>query len=819
MLDASGDSGKSNVTAGKPVSALREGAAGGDIRIGGDYLGQGDTPTALNLYVDSGVLVMNDALTTGDAGRSIFWADGTTQFYGNVYARAIGGHPIDPLTGNVMRDGFIPHGYGAGGFVETSGHVNLDADGYVNLSSASGEMGTYFLDPANITIYGNVSPTFVSTDSSINLAPNLRMWLDASDTSQVTLTYSNNAVATTASGTIGTNTITTAANVSTALAPGARIRIGGAGATTTAVTMGADTYTIASVAGTTITTVEPLTATYALGTSFFRGLVSGLGDKSGQGNNAAQATASRMPLWVSNGMNGLGTASFDGAVGGDLMAITLAIPADFTFFSADVKRQQTTDAGSAIRPIFSTVEPGTGLQFGVFRDNFAPNSALTASWYGGSAGNNTGAGTWALNAAHIAYVYMNNGGGANNVTLGLSGTSSTFTQTVTALPATSYIGGENTVGARRFNGNISDAIMYNGALGTDSRAIVDQYESAKWGIALTPPGTGATEVAKATAADGYSVFTTRYLERLAQSANVSLQATNNITLDLKGDTLNIGTAARSLTLTAGNQITAASAGNITTNGGDITLNAPGGVNLAANTVLNAGTGSIILNNRVTAATGDMTFVGARFVNNAGASALSAPAGRWLVYTTDPGNNAEGGIVSNFLRFSCAYGGSCPALGTGNGFLYSNPQPVSGGGGGSSGGTGGTGGTTPDIVTPPSPTPAPEVEVPSPLPPVIPVPPVVGTPAAPPVSSPAIDLHDLPRINNTAPIKVIAHTRIGAASAKSESQSPHHAPEALISEGAKVPSISGELLTYTSDLLTLLDCPEQSGDMSCKALRK
>lgn len=41
---------------------------------------------------------------------------------------------------------------GDGGFVETSGHGHLDAGGYVDLTASNGNRGTYFLDPAKITI-------------------------------------------------------------------------------------------------------------------------------------------------------------------------------------------------------------------------------------------------------------------------------------------------------------------------------------------------------------------------------------------------------------------------------------------------------------------------------------------------------------------------------------------------------------------------------------------------------------------------------------------------------------------------------------------
>src|SRR5262249_44472751 len=99
-----------------------------------------------------------------------------------------------------------------------------------------------------------------------------------------------------------------------------------------------------------------------------------------------------------------------------------------------------------------------------------------------------------------------------------------------------------------YSGVIEEILAYNTALPTNAQALSNQYQSARWGIALTPPGTGATEAAKAMASDGYSSFTTRYLERLSQSADIALQATNSITLDLKGDTLALAND-RSLSLT------------------------------------------------------------------------------------------------------------------------------------------------------------------------------------------------------------------------------------------------------------------------------
>jgi len=133
ILNASGNEGVSGTTDGKEVSAEREGSAGGDIQIGGDYKGGGTTPTAETLYVAPRARIYNDALRTGDAGRTIFWADEKTTYLGKVFARALG------IKGN-------------GGFVETSGAQDLIARGYVDLGAKNGMLGTWLLDPTDVVI-------------------------------------------------------------------------------------------------------------------------------------------------------------------------------------------------------------------------------------------------------------------------------------------------------------------------------------------------------------------------------------------------------------------------------------------------------------------------------------------------------------------------------------------------------------------------------------------------------------------------------------------------------------------------------------------
>src|SRR5205085_884220 len=47
--------------------------------------------------------------------------------------------------------------------------------------------------------------------------------------------------------------------------------------------------------------------------------------------------------------------------------------------------------------------------------------------------------------------------------------------------------------------------------------------------------------------------------------------------------------------------------------------------------------------------------GRNFINAAGASAISAGNGRWLIYSTDPAGDTLGGLASNFIQYNSTYG--------------------------------------------------------------------------------------------------------------------------------------------------------------------
>ncbi len=109
---------------------------GGAVYVGGNYLGQGNRPSALYNIVQSNTNILANATEVGNGGTVIVWADKHTDFTGNIQAKggALGGN---------------------GGFVETSGKEILSGGGAVDASAANGLSGTWLLDPYDITITGS----------------------------------------------------------------------------------------------------------------------------------------------------------------------------------------------------------------------------------------------------------------------------------------------------------------------------------------------------------------------------------------------------------------------------------------------------------------------------------------------------------------------------------------------------------------------------------------------------------------------------------------------------------------------------------------
>ncbi|MBX3490636.1 filamentous hemagglutinin N-terminal domain-containing protein [Parvibaculum sp.] len=140
-------------------------AGGGTVLIGGDVGGGRPSAvastnskamphsqvisTASTVAIDEASAIDASAKLSGDGGKVVVWADGTTDFAGSIEAR-----------GGASR--------GDGGFVEVSGHQQLAFAGSVDAGASNGKSGTLLLDPQDITI-GNTG-TWIVTPSALTAA-------------------------------------------------------------------------------------------------------------------------------------------------------------------------------------------------------------------------------------------------------------------------------------------------------------------------------------------------------------------------------------------------------------------------------------------------------------------------------------------------------------------------------------------------------------------------------------------------------------------------------------------------------------------------
>lgn len=119
---------------------------GGNIRIGGEYKGQGTLPNANFTFISPDSHLRADALTAGNGGRVILWSEQASRIYGSIGVR-----------GGIAG--------GNGGFVETSSRGFLDVTTAPDLAAPAGVGGTWLIDPNNITIVNGLTLLGISTSS------------------------------------------------------------------------------------------------------------------------------------------------------------------------------------------------------------------------------------------------------------------------------------------------------------------------------------------------------------------------------------------------------------------------------------------------------------------------------------------------------------------------------------------------------------------------------------------------------------------------------------------------------------------------------
>lgn len=592
VIDAVGKSGEVGKLDKQNPSAERPGSAGGSVKIGGDYLGKGDTPAAKAVFVKQDAKIHVDSLDMGDGGRVILWSDGTTTFEGKITGKG------------------APNG-GDGGFVETSGKEELHATGTVDLTSEKGKSGTYLLDPNAILIYGNMTgPGFVGNiglhsrdtyqDANGNtvyiamddFAHGLNIWLDGSNASGISLLFQNDDIAaSTATGNIGSNTITTSTDISGYLKPGMVIGLDvPLGTTSTANSLPNSTYEVDSVSGGTVTLKSNLTRTYS-GAQISRALISSWSSKQGTAL-AVQSNTSMMPKWLksSNSANGNGGAYFDGVD-------------DFMHLASD---SDPANLGKNVIPygnsryymlsvVQSDLENTNAGIIGSGQMDGTANASNTLNFFnnGGFAQflNDYGVNMYWSTIGSISHTQMN----MVDASLSSSGAVRMFVNVDTTenqgpfgnpnMSNRNSTNINNKIGVTDhgyLNGSIYDVAVYSRDIAANqtltniydagySVPLLRQFFARKYNTPLL--GYSQSQYGNEL---NYSVnngqttyFTTKYLEYLSNMADISI-ASVWLALDLQGDTLNIA-PGRSFTANVNAIANQVSPGTIQTNGGDVSI--------------------------------------------------------------------------------------------------------------------------------------------------------------------------------------------------------------------------------------------------------
>ncbi|MHB1183770.1 MAG: YDG domain-containing protein [Desulfobulbia bacterium] len=118
-------------------------SGGGTALVGGNFQGQGPEPNATATFVAQGAQLNGDALTNGNGGKVVTWANAATDFKGAISARggAQGGN---------------------GGFVEVSGK-QLALGGTIDIGATVGIAGQVLFDPVDFAIDAGAATTIVSS--------------------------------------------------------------------------------------------------------------------------------------------------------------------------------------------------------------------------------------------------------------------------------------------------------------------------------------------------------------------------------------------------------------------------------------------------------------------------------------------------------------------------------------------------------------------------------------------------------------------------------------------------------------------------------
>ena len=720
LVAVGGNAGNINISAGTGFSMLGAIVSGGPASLGANTAGGNGGNVSITSATGN---VSTGAITTngGNAGAGI--ANGSNA--GSISVVATAGNVS---TGALTARTGLAAGTGVSGAVAsvTASGVNVTL-GAINTSGqalSNGNGGSITANATGIlTLNGavNSSGGTVITDNAGKNAG--------------AINFIGNSITSVAAGTItasgsdglgtdqaGGNGATVSLTATGAISSRAITANGGNGVATSAAGGNAGSISIATNTGNITTNAGALTARTGAGI--------GAGANSTQGfitvnNSSAAGTIATGAISTTGNTNGHGGNISVTGNGGVTIGGTLSSSGGTSTGTRAGRNAGNLTVTGTTRSITGAITANGGAGIGA---NQAGGNAGVVSITGADTLN-----TAAITTSTGARTGAGAGGVAGSITLSGSSLTSTALSTAagaggvggnvsitTAGATTSSIASINATANGAINMNVTDTLTVSGVItgtgttltktgvgsvilaGPNTYTGLTQVQagtlSAANATALGDTGTGTTVASGATlnvsnitlAAEAITLASTAALT----GTNVAILA--GIVTAADNSTIGTTSAASSLTLagalSAVGSLGLVGAGNITAinaanNFSTVNINAAknvslrdsnniiignGASNLTGNLTVQAG-GNVTVNNNVATSGGDITLAGVNFINNAGASALSA-SGRWLVYANTHTGNTFGGLNSaNQAIWSTNY--PVAVSQTGNRFVFANSPTV------------------------------------------------------------------------------------------------------------------------------------------------
>lgn len=681
-----------DVTVGAEATIRADGHdGGGTIHIGGGWQGEKIAlpwqilSNAENTRLAAGSLISANTTGTGDGGTVVAWADNTTRFDGAIMAR-----------GGI-------HG-GDGGTVETSGTQQLAVSGQVDASAFVGLAGSWLLDPYNVRIesgsgasipvsggeHSAPSPSYVIDAASISAALSagnnvtIRTGPDGSGGETGTITIANGVAITSSS----TNNVTLTLRAANSIVSTTGVSISATGSGKLHTVFWADAEAIPNNTGAvsfTNTSIQSNGGDIILGGGLDDGANGGIaGDGRPDGFASAPSSAALSGVLLTGGTLDAGTGSIRILGIGSLNAIGC----NNTCWGVRIQGSSLSTLGNGSIYIYGK---GGGTAASTFISGIQIFNGADISAESGS-------------IRYIGSTVQPNTNG-HSVTLGPSTTSTTNGDIIIDAPD-GFAWYDNLHNAALNSGG--DIILsVNDNIGTSAPVFADLDITAD-SFNIKPAVAGSTLSVAGVGGDIY--VQSSFIDRItAGNIVIGDGSTGLVTVNpyaswasRASSGVRFVSGAAGVSFTAGAHSFGARSLTTTTEG---PLSIDGALSAGIATLRSAGVSSDI----TIGAAGSVTASGAGdaltlasgrdFFNQRGTAALSAPAGRWLVYSRAPEHDVIGGLPYSFQQYDCSYSGFCAApLGIGNGLVYRNSL---GGGGGPTGGGGGGAAPTPvETIVPP-----------------------------------------------------------------------------------------------------------------------